>query len=72
MVPFIYYSVWLGATDSEVRSVFRWSDGCILNWTRWGDGMPDNTGHCVVRRPDATWSDRPCDREKKFYCESGL
>ena len=63
--------MWLGATDFEVGSVFRWIDGCVLNWTHWKDGMPNNKGDCLVRNGDATWSDRPCGEEKKFYCESG-
>ena len=57
--------------ETDIRRVFRWSDGYVPTWVNWGSQQPDNINeHCVVRGGDAgIWGDRPCNLAFEFYCE---
>ena len=66
------YSLWIGATDLDVETVFRWTDGSILNWMNWDSGQPNNHDseqHCVKRRNEGKWNDYFCDENTKFICD---
>lgn len=34
--------VWLGASDTETESVWKWVDGSLLTFTAWTPGQPNN------------------------------
>ena len=66
-------SVWLGATDEDVDSAFRWTDGYIVSWVNWDTdqpvGGPDKacigvTGHSIK------WATYECTDTRKFFCET--
>lgn len=69
--------IWIGASDSETESVFKWeSDNTLLTYTYWNGAEPNN-GHqlseedCVDMEYDAAnkWNDNKCSREFSFICE---
>ena len=64
-------SIWLGLTDAEVESVFRWFDGSVITWVSWTPGQPDGSifANCVVRQQDGKWLDEDCESQFQFYCE---
>ena len=51
-----FHSIWLGATDKDVETVFRWTDGSIVNWVNWDADQPAgrikrlSEKDCLVRR----------------------
>ena len=56
--------------ETDIRRVFRWSDGYVPTWVNWGSQQPDNiNGHCVVRDGAGIWNDMPCTLDRDFYCE---
>ena len=70
---FFAFSVWLGAADHEVDSVFRWTDGHIVSWVNWDAGQPvggpDNACIGVVGSSNK-WANYECTDMKKFLCET--
>ncbi|XP_069046937.1 galactose-specific lectin nattectin-like [Lepisosteus oculatus] len=40
---------WIGGSDSEKEGTWLWSDGSQLDFTKWGNGQPDNYGveNCI-------------------------
>ena len=57
--------------ETDIKRVFRWSDGHVPTWVNWGSQQPDHiNGHCVMRDGVAgIWDDRPCTLDFEFYCE---
>ena len=72
-----FLRIWLGATDKDVESAFRWTDGSIVSWVNWDTGHPAGTTgagsekDCLVRNGnEGKWVDNNCADTKKFYCET--
>ena len=66
-------SVWLGATDEDVDSAFRWTDGYIVSWVNWNADQPvggrDNA--CIgVAGNSKKWANYQCSDTKKFFCQT--
>ena len=73
----ILLRIWLGASDTDVETVFRWTDGSILSWVNWEAGHPSaasglgSENDCIVRHsPEGKWADHNCNETRKFYCET--
>ena len=67
--------LWLGATDRDVESVFRWTDGSLINYVNWDDGQPTGTANsnlnCLGLSPSTMkWTDYECTDNKQFLCET--
>ena len=72
---------WIGLTDADVESEWKWCDGRILSmYTNWAPGQPNNHNNnqdCVAIRKghffdtdyDGEWHDDTCTDEKGFICE---
>ena len=70
---FLLFSVWLGATDHDVDSVFRWTDGYIVNWVNWDTHHPvggPNKACIGVVGSSNKWANYECTDTKKFFCET--
>ena len=37
---------WIGGTDQEQEGNWKWSDGSPFNFTKWGNGQPDDYKKC--------------------------
>ena len=71
----LLFSVWLGATDKDVETAFRWTDGSIVSWVKWDRFQPkgrvNNDNDCIaVNRETKKWADYDCDANITFYCET--
>lgn len=42
---FLLCSIWLGANDMDIETVFRWTDGTIVSWVNWAPDQP--SGHAA-------------------------
>ena len=69
--------IWLGASDTDVETVFRWMDGSILSWVNWEAGYPSGVSglsfesDCIARLgTGGKWADHNCNETRKFYCET--
>jgi len=58
---------WIGLYDpSNSSQTFQWSDGSVVDYTRWNPGEPNNAclhdEFCVELHPkgDGNWNDRSC------------
>lgn len=66
------HNSWLGLTDQQVESVFRWQNGFITSWVNWFPHQPDGlkAANCVLRHhPSGKWTDEDCQTQHPFYCE---
>ncbi|XP_053268388.1 collectin-12 [Pleuronectes platessa] len=67
---------WMGLTDREEESVWRWLDGTQPAFTKWKPGQPDNWGHghetgedCAGLIHEGLWNDFLCEDLISFICE---
>ena len=72
------FSIALGASDLAVETVWRNTEGFIINWGNFDNGQPDGTAgdmvgvqDCLLRRPNGKWDDYTCTDNRKYYCEGG-
>ena len=72
-----FLSIRLGATDKDVETAFRWTDGSIVNWVNWDADQPagrikrlSEKDRSVRRGNGGEWIDHDCADTKKFYCET--
>ena len=77
LTPYFACSVrgtWLGASDVQVKGVFRWTDNTLLNWTNWAESQPDwdtNASMCIYAESNDLWISYPCTGVMKpFACQS--
>lgn len=69
--------VWTSGTDQGEEGAFVWmSTGKPVNFTSWGQGLPDNSGkieHCleIIKAgvENYFWNDRNCISDYFFICE---
>lgn len=69
-------SHWIGLTDSEQESEWKWLDGTPVDYKNWKAGQPDNwgSGHgpgedCAGLIYAGQWNDFQCDEINNFICE---
>ena len=73
---FSFFSIWLGLSELDVRSVWRTTEGFTAPWTNWNPGEPSSPGgeQCAHRYPDSQlkgrWNDGGCSGHHEFYCET--
>ncbi|XP_041662855.1 CD209 antigen-like protein C isoform X2 [Cheilinus undulatus] len=72
---------WIGLSDKENESTWKWTDGTLLTQGYWLRGQPDNGGgHAVYGEEDcahfrnngkkeANWNDVKCDSTMLWICE---
>ena len=71
---------WIGLTDAEVESEWKWADGRRhTGYTNWVVGQPNNYNNqdCVAIRKgnfydtdyDGEWHDDSCTDKKGFICQ---
>ncbi len=71
------FSIWLGATDEEIESVFVWVDDgdeeYKMSWTNWKAEEPvgSQSQNCLIRQgSDGKWDDKECARNFPYFCET--
>lgn len=42
-------STWIGLSDREKESDYRWTDGCVFNYTNWDEMSPSKTDYLGTR-----------------------
>ena len=71
--------LWIGLEDTEVESMFRWTDGYLVTWVNWhgGRALGDSRDgpqirDCVYRLSGSTgkWVDGDCTDNRAYYCET--
>ena len=65
---------WLGLTDEETESIWKWINGEPLYFTDWLKGQPDNKEqehyvHYHYYAENYSWNDIEYSRNFKFICE---
>ncbi|XP_033181795.1 C-type lectin domain family 4 member M-like isoform X2 [Anabas testudineus] len=67
---------WIGLTDQERESVWKWVDGTVVNTKYWRASQPDNWDgieNCAAIStgfpPLSNWNDLPCTIQRRFICE---
>uniref|UniRef100_A0A3Q0SDB6 Collectin-12 n=1 Tax=Amphilophus citrinellus TaxID=61819 RepID=A0A3Q0SDB6_AMPCI len=70
---------WMGLTDREEESMWRWLDGTEPTFTKWKPGQPDNWGHghekgedCAGLIHEALWNDFFCEDLISYICEKEM
>ncbi|XP_030068805.1 collectin-12 [Microcaecilia unicolor] len=68
---------WIGLTDSEEESVWKWLDGTLPTYTNWKTGQPDNWGQhqgedCAGLIYAGLWNDFHCEDLNNFICEKEM
>ena len=65
--------LWLGATDEQTESVWKWVDGTPMTFKAWGPTQPSNSGgkEHYLHIKNHTWNDTPKDANNVvgFICE---
>lgn len=67
------YSWWLDLRrDSTHKSIFRWSDGSLADFTNWKSGdHSDNSKECVEQEDTGEWNTVLCTTNRKIACKKG-
>ena len=68
-------NVWIGGSDKEIESVWKWTDGSPWNFTNWYPGQPNKRGgqDCLRHLGDTNrWDDATCNRDHHFVCSQTL
>ncbi|XP_063065790.1 mannose-binding protein C-like [Engraulis encrasicolus] len=64
---------WLGTTDRKTEGTFLDTKGNPLNFTKWGEGEPNNHGNgedCgLIFQNSGGWNDGGCDSNFHIVCE---
>ncbi|KAL6455542.1 hypothetical protein MHYP_G00248950 [Metynnis hypsauchen] len=66
---------WIGLTDSETETVWKWVDGSALTTGFWKHGEPNSYGEedCALAGygsgPENSWADFPCNSKCVWICE---
>nr|XP_058944113.1 uncharacterized protein LOC131772241 [Pocillopora verrucosa] len=65
------YSWWLDLRrDSTHKSIFRWSDGSLADFTNWKSGdHSDNSKECVEQEDTGEWNTVLCTTNRKIACK---
>ena len=66
----------LGVNDLDVETVWRNTEGLIINWATYDTNQPDGTtGHgvgiqdCMQRQTTGLMDDTECNLGRHYYCE---
>ncbi|KAG1955843.1 CD209 antigen [Pimephales promelas] len=72
----VWFSAWIGLSDSETEGIMKWVDNSHLNQGFWYRGEPNNFGgdeDCIElhpgRDPVNNWNDAPCYANLRCICE---
>ncbi|KAJ7353902.1 Collectin-12 [Desmophyllum pertusum] len=69
------YEAWIGLREigSSKPRIWKWVDGSIPTFTKWGSNDPSHTrSHCVTAAVEGSnmgWNDRRCSKTFGFVCE---
>ncbi|KAK5898044.1 hypothetical protein CgunFtcFv8_015497 [Champsocephalus gunnari] len=70
---------WMGLTDREEETAWRWLDGTEPAFTRWKPGQPDDWGHghemgedCAGLIHEGLWNDFFCEDLISYICEKEM
>ena len=79
MEAYDFSDTWIGLNDLSQEGAFEWSDQSPMNYTRWGDGEPNDGGRngedcgiILMENRQSDWDDRSCSREYSYICERSL
>jgi hypothetical protein len=65
--------VWIGLSDEDLDGTWEWVNGEAVQFTNWGEGLPDNlTGdqkYAEMGYAGPKWNDRPGSSMFTFICE---
>ena len=71
-----FSDTWIGLNDLNQEGSFEWSDQSPMNYTRWGEGEPNDAGgngeDCgiiLMENRQSRWDDRACSRQYSYICE---
>ena len=67
--------MWIGLTDAEDESIFRWLNNAPLHYEAWNEGTNEPSGklseNCVkIHRPSLKWIDAGCDGTGPTLCST--
>ena len=67
------HSWWLDLRrDATHKSIFRWSDGSLPDFTNWKSGdHNDIIKECVEQEDTGEWNTVLCDANRKIACKKG-
>ncbi|NXO00783.1 MRC1 protein, partial [Rhinopomastus cyanomelas] len=63
---------WIGLSDTEERSIFRWTSGETPLFTHWNTAMPGDEQGCVAMRTGPVaglWDVVSCEKTANYLCK---